>query len=93
MAGRERAEARRSVVGKDRSIRRAASGEHVLAAIVEMVAGLRADLNVTHWELFTLSDADSGSDDVFAQFGILRDDYTPKAAHQVLRELIRASAR
>ena len=64
----------------------------VLRAIVDTVAGLRGRLGVTHWELFTLRDADSSRDDVFCQFGILRDDYTPKAAYDVLRTLINASA-
>lgn len=59
-----------------------------LAAIVGTVAGLRGELGVTHWELFTLRDADSSHDDVFCQFGVLRDDYTPKPAFEVLRKLI-----
>jgi hypothetical protein len=42
-------------------------------------------------ELFTLRDGDSGSDDVFAGFGILRDDYTPKPAFAALRDLIRST--
>jgi hypothetical protein len=57
-----------------------------------MMTAARVDLNVTHWELFTLRDADSSRDDedgVFGRFGILRDDYTPKAAYAVLRDLTR----
>ena len=64
----------------------------VLAAIVGAVAGLRGELGVTHWELFTLRDADS-SGDAFGQFGILRDDYSPKPAYDVLRQLIAAHGR
>lgn len=59
-----------------------------LRAIVGTVAGLRGELHITHWELFTLRDADSSRDDIFGQFGILRDDYTRKAAFEVLRDLI-----
>jgi hypothetical protein len=64
----------------------------ILRTIVSTVGGLRDELGVTHWELFALRDADSSSDDVFGQFGVLRDDYTPKAAYHVLCELISSGA-
>jgi hypothetical protein len=60
----------------------------VLRTIVSTVAGLRDELGITHWELFTLRDADSSRDDVFGQFGVLRDDYAPKAAYHMLCQLI-----
>jgi hypothetical protein len=66
------------------------SPEHqadALEAIVRSVHAARSDLNVTHWELFTLRDADSNKDDLFHQFGILRDDYSPKPAFQRLAHL------
>jgi hypothetical protein len=63
-----------------------------LRTIVETVAGLADDLNITHWELFTLRDADSRGDDVFGRFGILRDDYTRKPAYDVLRRAIAGTA-
>jgi hypothetical protein len=63
-----------------------------LEAIVGAVDGLRGELGITHWELFTLRDADSHRDDVFSQFGVLRDDYTPKPAFEVLRRLINPAA-
>ena len=62
----------------------------ILETIVRTVAGLKTDLGITHWELFTLRDADSSSDDTFGRFGILRDEYTPKPAYAVVRDLIRA---
>jgi hypothetical protein len=62
-----------------------------LSAIVHTVAGLRRELFVTHWELFTLRDADSSSDDPFGHFGILRDDYSRKPAYGALRSLIRGT--
>lgn len=49
---------------------------------------LRADLNVTHWELFALRDADGSRDGLFCHFGVLRDDYSAKPAFGVLRDLI-----
>jgi hypothetical protein len=60
----------------------------VLDSIIRTVHALRADLNVTHWELFTLRDADSSKDDLFHRFGVLRDDYSPKPAFHTLRQLI-----
>lgn len=60
-----------------------------LGTVVETVASLRESLGITHWELFTLRDAASDRDDPFCRFGVLRDDYTPKAAYHALREWIR----
>ncbi|HEY7015959.1 MAG TPA: hypothetical protein VH480_24545 [Streptosporangiaceae bacterium] len=60
----------------------------VLERIVRAVHALRAELNITHWELFTLRDADSSKDDLFHRFGVLRDDYSPKPAFHTLRRLI-----
>jgi len=60
----------------------------VLETILRTVHGLRAELNVTHWELFTLRDANSSTDSLFHRFGVLRDDYSPKPAFGVLRDLI-----
>jgi hypothetical protein len=60
----------------------------VLERIVRTVYALRAELNVTHWELFTLRDADSSQDDLFHRFGILRSDYSRKPAFDTLRRLI-----
>lgn len=60
----------------------------VLERIIRTVHALRDDLNITHWELFTLRDADSSKDDLFHQFGVLRDDYSRKPAFYTLRRLI-----
>jgi hypothetical protein len=60
----------------------------VLERIIRTVHALREDLNITHWELFTLRDADSSKDDLFHQFGVLRDDYSRKPAFYTLRGLI-----
>jgi hypothetical protein len=49
---------------------------------------LRARLNVTHWELFALRDADSSEPDMVHRFGILRDDYSRKPAFHVVQRLI-----
>jgi hypothetical protein len=60
----------------------------VLETTLRTVHDLRSELNVTHWELFTLRDADSSSGGLFHRFGVLRDDYSPKPAFGVLRDLI-----
>jgi hypothetical protein len=60
-----------------------------LETLVRSVHAVRHELNVTHWELFTLRDADSSVDDLFHQFGILRDDYTPKPAFDRLAAVYR----
>ncbi|HEY5353778.1 MAG TPA: hypothetical protein VIK57_15110 [Streptosporangiaceae bacterium] len=61
----------------------------VLEIILRAVHARREELNVTHWELFTLRDADSSNDGLFHQFGVLRDDYSPKPAFERLRGLFR----
>ena len=59
----------------------------VLEIVIRSVYALRTELNVTHWELFALRDADSSKDDLFHRFGVLRDDYSRKPAFQVLQRL------
>jgi hypothetical protein len=51
------------------------------------VFGPRFAVEQLDGELFTLRDADSSNDDLFHQFGVLRDDYTPKPAFDRLRAL------
>jgi len=65
-----------------------ATQARVLEATLRAVHDLRAELNVTHWELFTLRDANSSKDDMFYRFGVLRDDYSAKPAFGMLRDLI-----
>ncbi len=71
--------------GPDRPWQRQAD---VLDTVVRAVYARRHELNVTHWELFSLRDADSSQDDPFHQFGVVRDDYTPKPAFERLRQII-----
>jgi hypothetical protein len=56
--------------------------------VLRAVHARRHELNITHWELFTLRDADSNQDSPFHRFGIVRDDYTPKPAFERLRQTI-----
>lgn len=71
--------------GPDRSEQQQAA---VLETVIRTVHRLRAELNVTHWQLFTLRDADSSKDDLFHRFGVLRSDYSPKPAFHTLCSLI-----
>jgi hypothetical protein len=61
----------------------------VLEEVVRTVDGLRGPLNITHYELFLLRDADSDRPDMMHQFGLLRHDYSPKPAFEAYRRLIR----
>ena len=69
----------------DRSDERQAAA---LESIIRTIHDYRGNYYVTHYQLFDLRDADSSNPDIFYQFGILRDDYTPKPAFQVYRRLI-----
>jgi hypothetical protein len=60
----------------------------VLEAIIRAVDGNRAKYNVQGYTIFSLRDADSHNPDVFAQFGILYDDYARKPAFGVYKKLI-----
>jgi hypothetical protein len=60
----------------------------VINAIVGAVHRLREELNISHYMLFGLRDADSSEPDLFHQFGIMHDDYTPKPAYDAFRRLI-----
>lgn len=60
----------------------------VLEAVVQTIYDLRQELNISHFELFGLRDADSSKDDLFHQYGIMRDDYTPKPAYHTFKKLI-----
>jgi hypothetical protein len=76
--------------GPDRPYERQAQ---VLEANIRTVHRLCQELNITHYELFGLRDADSSNENSFFQFGILRDDYTPKPAFEVYRRLVQELGR
>jgi hypothetical protein len=60
----------------------------VIETIVRAVHDCARSYNVTHYMLFGLRDADSSKSDPFHQFGILRDDYTPKPAYARFKALV-----
>lgn len=60
----------------------------VLEMVIRTIYKLRLELNISRYELFGLRDADSSKDDLFHQFGIMRDDYSPKPAYYTFKKLI-----
>ncbi len=60
----------------------------VLETVVRKIDQLRTALNISHYEFFLLRDGDSRRPEIGAQFGLLRDDYTPKPAFDLYRRLI-----
>ena len=60
----------------------------VLEVIVRTIYEHREQYNITHYEFFSLRDADSANPNLFSQFGLLHDDYSPKPAFNRYRQLI-----
>ncbi|HLV98952.1 MAG TPA: hypothetical protein VKT82_09770 [Ktedonobacterales bacterium] len=73
--------------GPTRSAERQAA---VLETVIRAIHQQRARFNITHYEHHGLRDADSSNPNLFFQFGLLRDDYTPKPAFERYRQLIAA---
>ena len=72
----------------DHTQRSLARQAEVIEAVVRTVHRLRPELNISHYMLFGLRDADSSEPDLFHQFGIMRDDYTAKPAYSTFQQLI-----
>jgi hypothetical protein len=60
----------------------------VLETVIRAVHEQRGARNVARYTLFALRDADSAVDSFWQQFGVMRDDYTPKPAFEVYRRLV-----
>ncbi len=71
--------------GPERSYERQAE---VLERVISVIYEHREQFNITHYEHFSLRDANSANPDLFAQFGLLRDDYTPKPAFERYCQLL-----
>jgi hypothetical protein len=65
----------------------------VLRTVVDVIAASASELNITGYIHHTLRDACSAGDGRFCQFGLMTDDYTPKPAFHVYRDLIDALRR
>lgn len=62
----------------------------VLAAVIGVISRNAQPLNITGYVHHTLRDARSAGSGLFCQFGLMTDDYTPKPAFGVYRDLIGA---
>jgi hypothetical protein len=60
----------------------------VAKASILAVDAARGTYNVTGYRWFDLRDADSSSSSFESQYGLLRDDYTPKPAFYTYRQLV-----
>jgi hypothetical protein len=60
----------------------------VMKAEVEAVYRARGAYNVTGFRWFDLRDADSSSSSFESQYGLMRDDYSPKPAFGAYRALV-----
>jgi hypothetical protein len=61
-----------------------------LSSAVLAVNAARTVYNVRGYRWFDLRDADSSSTSVESQYGLMKDDYTPKPAFSVYHGLIAA---
>ncbi|MEV6909151.1 GNAT family N-acetyltransferase [Amycolatopsis sp. NPDC051071] len=64
-----------------------------LSDMLGTILACRESLNITHYELFSLRDADSASDQPTGTLGITTDTYRPKAALAFYRDLVRGTGR
>jgi hypothetical protein len=62
--------------------------EEALRAAVRAVAEAAAEYRITGYRWFDLRDADSASSSFESQYGLMRDDYSPKPAFGAYRDLI-----
>lgn len=60
----------------------------VVEITVRQIAAHTDELNIAQYTHFDLRDAASDNPDLFHQFGLLRDDYSPKPAFDTYRRLI-----
>jgi hypothetical protein len=64
--------------------------EVALREMTGAVCDYRANYNVTDYRWFSLRDGDSSAPDFQQQYGLLRDDYSPKPAFEAYRQAISA---
>ena len=60
----------------------------LLTAAIEAVADVRRPYGISDYRWFGLRDSNSSQSTFEAQYGVLRDDYTPKPAFHHLRDLV-----
>jgi hypothetical protein len=65
----------------------------VLRTVIDVISRDAEELNIAGYIHHTLRDARSAGPGLFCQFGLMTDDYTPKPAFHVYRDLIDALSR
>ena len=70
------------------AIRTADQQQQALTTEINAINADRAQYDVASYELFALRDDVTGSTNIFDQFGIMTDDYTPKPMFSTYRDLI-----
>jgi hypothetical protein len=61
----------------------------VLETVIRTIHERRRTYNIARYTLFDLRDASSTETDIWHQFGVMRDDYTPKPAFETYRRLVK----
>ena len=72
--------------GENRTYERQAQ---VIEKIVRTIYLIKDELNIDTYECFALRDANTSNQNIFYQFGLLKDDYLPKPAFDVYQQLIK----
>ncbi|MCI4061186.1 hypothetical protein MRQ36_00800 [Micromonospora sp. R77] len=62
-----------------------------LSDMLGVILAEQETLNITHYELFSLRDGDSGSTEPTGTLGLLTDTYRPKPAFAIYRDIVRGS--
>ena len=74
----------------DESLRRLQYQAEVLRTVVDVIARNAEELGITRYIHHTLRDSCSAGAGLLSQFGLMTDDYAPKPAFHVYRDLIDA---
>ena len=72
--------------GENRTYERQAQ---VIEKVIRTILLIKDELNIDTYELFALRDTNTSNQNIFYQFGLLDDNYFPKPAFEVYRQLIK----
>ena len=60
----------------------------VIEKIIRTILSMKDELNIDTYELFALRDTNTSNQNIFYQFGLLKDDYLPKPAFNIFKQLV-----
>ena len=72
--------------GENRTYERQAQ---VIEKVIRTILLIKDELNIDTYEVFALRDTNTSNQNIFYQFGLLDDNYFPKPAFEVYRQLIK----